>query len=39
VVILDGQNLEQGPIARLKLKHHVPYSLHGSFTPICFMPE
>jgi all-trans-8'-apo-beta-carotenal 15,15'-oxygenase len=39
VVILDGQNLEQGPIARLKLKHHVPYSLHGSFTPICFMPD
>ena len=36
VVILDAANLEQGPIARLHLKHHVPYGLHGSFTPCCF---
>ncbi len=33
VVILDAKDLNQGPIARLHLKHHVPYGLHGSFTP------
>ncbi|WP_315784651.1 carotenoid oxygenase family protein [Fischerella sp. JS2] len=32
VVILDGKNLEKGAIARLHLKHHIPYGLHGSFT-------
>ncbi len=38
VVILDAQTLEQGPIARLHLKHHVPYGLHGTFTPQVFEP-
>ncbi|MEP1079822.1 carotenoid oxygenase family protein [Leptolyngbya sp. PL-A3] len=33
VVILDGQHIEQGPIARLHLKHHIPYGLHGCFSP------
>lgn len=32
VVILDGKCLSQGPIARLHLKHHIPYGLHGTFT-------
>lgn len=32
VVILDGKCLSQGPIARLHLKHHVPYGLHGTFS-------
>ena len=36
VVILDAKNLEKGAIARLHLKHHVPYGLHGSFTPHYF---
>ena len=36
VVILDARNLHQEPVARLHLKHHVPYGLHGSFTPQCF---
>jgi len=36
VVILDARNLNQGPVARLHLKHHVPYGLHGSFTPEYF---
>lgn len=31
VVILDGSCLDQGPIARLHLKHHIPYGLHGCF--------
>lgn len=33
VVILDGKSLSQGAIARLHLNHHVPYGLHGCFTP------
>jgi hypothetical protein len=33
IVILDGKCLSQGPIARLHLKHHIPYGLHGSFVP------
>ena len=33
VVILDAQNLNQGPVAKLHLKHHIPYGLHGSFAP------
>src|SRR4028119_1913938 len=33
VVILDGRDLNQGPVARLHLKHHIPYGLHGSWTP------
>ena len=32
VVILDAKNLDSGPLARLHLKHHLPYGLHGSFT-------
>ncbi|NJR49347.1 MAG: Apocarotenoid-15,15'-oxygenase [Leptolyngbyaceae cyanobacterium CSU_1_3] len=36
VVILDAKDLEKGAIARLHLKHHVPYGLHGSFTPHYF---
>jgi all-trans-8'-apo-beta-carotenal 15,15'-oxygenase len=32
VVVLDGADLEKGTIARLHLKHHIPYGLHGSFT-------
>jgi all-trans-8'-apo-beta-carotenal 15,15'-oxygenase len=34
VVILDAHDLSQ--VARLHLKHHVPYGLHGSFTSECF---
>jgi all-trans-8'-apo-beta-carotenal 15,15'-oxygenase len=33
VAILDGRNLNQGPLVRLHLKHHIPYGLHGSWTP------
>ncbi|MCY7285679.1 MAG: carotenoid oxygenase family protein, partial [Cyanobacteria bacterium CAN_BIN43] len=31
LVILNGKDLSE--VARLKLKHHVPYGLHGQFTP------
>lgn len=30
LVILDAQNLSN-PVARLHLKHHIPYGLHGSW--------
>ncbi|MDF2387845.1 carotenoid oxygenase family protein [Nostoc ellipsosporum NOK] len=36
VVILDGRDLNQGAIARLHLKHHIPYGLHGSWTSTVF---
>jgi all-trans-8'-apo-beta-carotenal 15,15'-oxygenase len=36
VVILDGRDLNQAPVARLHLKHHIPYGLHGSWTPNLF---
>ncbi|MDB9528849.1 carotenoid oxygenase family protein [Oscillatoria sp. CS-180] len=38
LIILDAKNIQNGPIARLKLKHHVPYGLHGSFTSTYFGP-
>ncbi|QIR39314.1 carotenoid oxygenase family protein [Tolypothrix sp. PCC 7910] len=37
VVILDARDLHKGAIARLHLKHHIPYGLHGSFTPEVFV--
>lgn len=39
VVILDAGDLNKGPVARLHLKHHIPYGLHGSFTPEYFGPK
>jgi all-trans-8'-apo-beta-carotenal 15,15'-oxygenase len=33
IILLDAQNLERGAIAKLHLKHHVPYGLHGTFLP------
>lgn len=37
LVILDAKNMSA--VARLRLKHHVPYGLHGYFTPHCFAPR
>ncbi|MBW4667590.1 MAG: carotenoid oxygenase family protein [Cyanomargarita calcarea GSE-NOS-MK-12-04C] len=37
VVILDARNFNQGPVARLHLKHHIPYGLHGNFTNEVFI--
>ncbi len=36
VVILDGRDLNQGVVARLHLKHHIPYGLHGSWAQESF---
>ncbi|HEY9621239.1 MAG TPA: carotenoid oxygenase family protein [Crinalium sp.] len=38
LVILDARDLNRGPLAQLHLKHHVPYGLHGNFTPEYFGP-
>lgn len=38
LIILDAQDIAKGPIARLKLQHHVPYGLHGSFIADYFGP-
>ncbi|MEO0458073.1 MAG: carotenoid oxygenase family protein, partial [Cyanobacteria bacterium P01_A01_bin.114] len=38
LAILDAKNITAPPLARLKLKHHVPYGLHGNFTPQYFGP-
>ncbi|XP_057315890.1 apocarotenoid-15,15'-oxygenase-like isoform X2 [Hydractinia symbiolongicarpus] len=37
--ILDARCVEKGPVARIKLKHHVPYGFHGTFTPEVFLYE
>jgi all-trans-8'-apo-beta-carotenal 15,15'-oxygenase len=34
IVILEARTMTQ--VARLNLKHHVPYGLHGTFTPEVF---
>nr|MCM0593980.1 carotenoid oxygenase family protein [Gloeotrichia echinulata DEX184] len=39
VVILDARDLKQSPIARLHLKHHIPYGLHGSFSSKVFLAQ
>ncbi|WP_287130195.1 carotenoid oxygenase family protein [Candidatus Cyanaurora vandensis] len=33
VAIFDAERISQGPIATLKLPHHIPYGLHGSWSP------
>ena len=35
--ILDAQRVDNGPIARIKLKHHIPFGFHGTFTPESFL--
>ncbi|QLE59090.1 carotenoid oxygenase family protein [Nostoc sp. TCL26-01] len=39
VVILDASDLSKDAIARLHLKHHIPYGLHGNFTSQIFAPK
>ena len=33
LVVLDGADLEKGPVARIWLKHRIPHGLHGAFVP------
>ncbi|MEM8505463.1 MAG: carotenoid oxygenase family protein [Cyanobacteria bacterium P01_D01_bin.1] len=37
--MFDAQNITTGPIAKLKLRHHIPYGLHGSFVSEYFGPD
>ncbi|MEM8504730.1 MAG: carotenoid oxygenase family protein, partial [Cyanobacteria bacterium P01_D01_bin.1] len=39
LAIFDAQNITTGPIAKLKLRHHIPYGLHGSFVSEYFGPD
>jgi all-trans-8'-apo-beta-carotenal 15,15'-oxygenase len=36
LVILDARDLTAGPLATLRLDHHLPHGLHGSFTAARF---
>ena len=36
LVILDGENMQGDAVAKLHLKHHIPYGLHGSWTDNVF---
>ena len=38
LAIFNAQDITTGPIAKLNLKHRVPYGLHGSFTANYFGP-
>jgi all-trans-8'-apo-beta-carotenal 15,15'-oxygenase len=33
LVILDAQHIAEGPVATVRLPHHLPAGLHGSFSP------
>lgn len=37
-VVLDAKQIHAGPLARIKLKHAIPYGFHGTFTPHVFIP-
>lgn len=37
ILIFNAKDISPGPIARLHLKHHVPYGLHGSFVEETFV--
>lgn len=39
LAIFNAQNITTGPIAKLKLRHHIPYGLHGSFVSKYFGPD
>ena len=39
LAIFNAQDITSGPIAKLNLKHRIPYGLHGSFTPSYFGPK
>lgn len=37
LVILDARNLASAPVAKLNLRHHVPFGLHGNWTEQTFI--
>ena len=38
-IVLDAKHVDRGPVARIKLAHHLPYGFHGTFTPEVFIRE
>jgi len=38
ICIFDGRNIEDGPVARVWLRHPLPHSLHGTFVDELFEP-
>jgi carotenoid cleavage dioxygenase-like enzyme len=38
LAIFDAQKVSEGPVARVKLPHHVPLGLHGSFCREVLLP-
>ncbi|MEB3173965.1 MAG: carotenoid oxygenase family protein [Cyanobacteriota bacterium] len=37
LIILNAEDITQAPLATLSLKHHLPYPLHGSWSPRRFI--
>lgn len=38
LAILDARHVDRGPVARLRLDHHLPHGLHGTFTSAYYGP-
>ncbi|MEM8641879.1 MAG: carotenoid oxygenase family protein [Cyanobacteria bacterium P01_G01_bin.54] len=38
LAIFDAANITAGPVATVQLKLHIPYGLHGNWTPETFVP-
>lgn len=37
LVIFEAENLAKGPVTTIHLQHHIPYGLHGFWTPETFL--
>ncbi|TPX30226.1 hypothetical protein SmJEL517_g06167 [Synchytrium microbalum] len=35
--LLDAKHVDKGPIAVIRLRHHIPYGFHGTFCPETFV--
>ena len=36
-IVLDAKAVDSGPVARIRLKHAIPYGFHGTFSPHVFV--
>jgi len=34
-LILDGERFDEGPVAKVWLKHHIPHAIHGCWQHKC----
>lgn len=37
LLVLDARAVHRGPVARVCLRHHLPYGFHGTWTPHVFV--